>query len=85
MSQAPPYGFWTEHEVTIDAPPISAELSALEPGRILTGSSPWSVHVLRGVYADYENAKTAQNEMHTIGWDRWLVLWKRQFKRKEQT
>lgn len=80
MKQAPYYGFWTEHEGTVDTPPISAELSTLEPGRTLSGSSPDSVHVLRGVYADYENAKAAQNTMHTVGWDRWLAQWKRKNK-----
>lgn len=80
MKQAPCYGFWTEHEGSVDTPPISAELSTLEPDRILTGSSPWSIHVLRGIYADYESAKEAQNEMHTLGWDAWLAQWKRKNK-----
>ena len=74
--------FWTEHEgngaapCTTDAPPTSAELSSLTPGRILIGCSPWAIFVLRGVYTTYEEAKAAQNEMHTLGWDAWLAAWK---------
>lgn len=80
------YSLWTEHEhehelskdgelgsAMIKNAPVSAEITKLKPGLILTGcmSEP-TCFVLRGVYEDHLLAKKDLDELHRLGWKDWL-------------
>lgn len=77
----PLVGFWTEHDKNqIDAPPHTSEISGLVPGCLLTPVTDeyeYSTFVLRGVYDTFYEAVAARERLHVLGWEDWLVEWKR--------